>query len=763
MVNRFQDTTFVEPQLPAPADWYGIRLASPSGLEVEGTVVIGNARAAIALENDDGVWPDLQWLTQRVGLWDNVTDITIDRDRKIPSGQTLIIPAGLKIGFRANYDADGATNGGLSPDHTELIVEDDAQLLVQGTPSSPVVFRSDNPVPGPHDPEWFGIRFNLYGYTRPGYGYMGSIGLPSRIENATIEGAEHAISIENVIAPSLVNVTFHENFRDIHLRNSDVFIPFGYWSEVGGGIPFVEEPAIWDLRSPTRIVASNSSAIDADGKGTAGLVDFFVEGIYTSSLTTGAVVFESAAKDAVNADDWGGIWLEPTADVHFADVDVGYATTLLNSRYVAWSGTAIRSSHFHHFRDTAIRIEGGKPVEVSGNVIERGAGLLDTRGQRGIDLKECSPYIHGNVIGGMRERGIVSVNPSSFCNTMPAQPESLRIEANTLDGSDAPTGASPIGLRMEWACDNRSVEILDNLIMGWTSVSGSGVSLHQCVGVDLSCNNMLLNRDGLDFSRTYLADGPFVSVKQNQIKGSARFTCRTDNTQKLKAGPWSSARGRNILDLADGNHAFVTQNDLDTSSLHVLAAQNNFWRIAGGGDIAPEDTLEIRSRIDTETTDSTAPLRVDISAPGIMAQIQGYVPCHPADPGEGTVVPGGPSGRPMAGGDRETAQSDAVEAGPVESRIERTEVGSLIPSPSHGRVDLVIRIRFGAVEAVGVDVFDVRGRRVRDVARTTLGSGEYRIVWDGRDESGKAVAAGTYFVRVQIGERVETRKALVLR
>ena len=47
--------------------------------------------------------------------------------------------------------------------------------------------------------------------------------------------------------------------------------------------------------------------------------------------------------------------------------------------------------------------------------------------------------------------------------------------------------------------------------------------------------------------------------------------------------------------------------------------------------------------------------------------------------------------------------------------------------------------------------------------RTTLGSGEYRIVWDGRDESGKAVAAGTYFVRVRIGERVETRKALVLR
>ena len=117
----------------------------------------------------------------------------------------------------------------------------------------------------------------------------------------------------------------------------------------------------------------------------------------------------------------------------------------------------------------------------------------------------------------------------------------------------------------------------------------------------------------------------------------------------------------------------------------------------------------------------------------------------------------------MAEDDRGISESDVVETGVTEGRIERTEVGGLAPSPSRGNVDLLIRIRFGAVEEVGVDVFDVRGRRVREVTRTRLGSGEFHIVWDGRDESGKSVAAGAYFVRVRIGERVETRKALVLR
>jgi hypothetical protein len=123
----------------------------------------------------------------------------------------------------------------------------------------------------------------------------------------------------------------------------------------------------------------------------------------------------------------------------------------------------------------------------------------------------------------------------------------------------------------------------------------------------------------MDFSRTYLADGPFVPAKQNQVKACLAKTIRTDNAQKLKIGPWSS-RGRNILDLLDGDKKFVTQNDLDTSTGHILDARDNFWRIAGAGDFAEADTVEIRNRIDTETTDTNAYKRVDIQSPDVMAE-----------------------------------------------------------------------------------------------------------------------------------------------
>jgi hypothetical protein len=120
----------------------------------------------------------------------------------------------------------------------------------------------------------------------------------------------------------------------------------------------------------------------------------------------------------------------------------------------------------------------------------------------------------------MRAYGIHSVNDTTFCQTTPSPAESLRIVGNVIDGTDAVT-ANPVGVFIEWACDNRNAEITSNLIKNWVaSLGGAGVSLSQCVGLDLACNNIVGNRDGLDFTRTSLADGPLVPMRQNQIKNS---------------------------------------------------------------------------------------------------------------------------------------------------------------------------------------------------------------------------------------------------
>ncbi len=64
---------------------------------------------------------------------------------------------------------------------------------------------------------------------------------------------------------------------------------------------------------------------------------------------------------------------------------------------------------------------------------------------------------------------------------------------------------------------------------------------------------------------------------------------------------------------------------------------------------------------------------------------------------------------------------------------------------------------------VTLAVYDVAGRLVRYLDRGLLGAGRHLLRWDGRDESGQAVGSGVYFMRVRAGDRVEDRKAVLLR
>jgi hypothetical protein len=62
---------------------------------------------------------------------------------------------------------------------------------------------------------------------------------------------------------------------------------------------------------------------------------------------------------------------------------------------------------------------------------------------------------------------------------------------------------------------------------------------------------------------------------------------------------------------------------------------------------------------------------------------------------------------------------------------------------------------------VQVAVFDVRGRLVRTIESAEKKAGRHAITWNGQDESGANVAAGTYLVRVESGDGISTRKILL--
>ena len=83
------------------------------------------------------------------------------------------------------------------------------------------------------------------------------------------------------------------------------------------------------------------------------------------------------------------------------------------------------------------------------------------------------------------------------------------------------------------------------------------------------------------------------------------------------------------------------------------------------------------------------------------------------------------------------------------------------PNPTTGEASL--RFRLPQASPVTVDVIDLAGRRVRTIQRGTLGAGEHALRWDGRDDAGRQLSTGVYFVRVKSGEISETLRAVLVR
>jgi flagellar hook assembly protein FlgD len=63
---------------------------------------------------------------------------------------------------------------------------------------------------------------------------------------------------------------------------------------------------------------------------------------------------------------------------------------------------------------------------------------------------------------------------------------------------------------------------------------------------------------------------------------------------------------------------------------------------------------------------------------------------------------------------------------------------------------------------VSLEIFDVRGLKVRTLERSNLGAGSYTRVWNGRDDAGAAVSSGVYFYRLTGKNFSQTNKMVIL-
>ncbi len=105
--------------------------------------------------------------------------------------------------------------------------------------------------------------------------------------------------------------------------------------------------------------------------------------------------------------------------------------------------------------------------------------------------------------------------------------------------------------------------------------------------------------------------------------------------------------------------------------------------------------------------------------------------------------------------------SGAVTGGETPSTPNVTYLDQNFPNPFNP----VTSIRFGLKEPsyVSLRIYDAAGRLVRILVDGRRDGGNYREVWDGEDNAGRAVASGVYFYGLKAGTFEETRKMVLLR
>jgi len=62
-----------------------------------------------------------------------------------------------------------------------------------------------------------------------------------------------------------------------------------------------------------------------------------------------------------------------------------------------------------------------------------------------------------------------------------------------------------------------------------------------------------------------------------------------------------------------------------------------------------------------------------------------------------------------------------------------------------------------------ISIYNIKGQKIKELLNETLPAGEYSVVWNGRDDSGKTVASGVYFTRLSVNGKNIVKKMMLMK
>jgi len=77
----------------------------------------------------------------------------------------------------------------------------------------------------------------------------------------------------------------------------------------------------------------------------------------------------------------------------------------------------------------------------------------------------------------------------------------------------------------------------------------------------------------------------------------------------------------------------------------------------------------------------------------------------------------------------------------------------------------VTEIRYSLKEDadVNIEVYNIKGQKIRTLVNELKQAGDYYVTWEGNDDNRKPVSSGVYFYKMRSGKEVETRKMVLMK